>query len=51
MLDFVLWSFAMVLVPVALGLAWTLISRIADWIGLSLAQALKSAEKPRPLVL
>jgi hypothetical protein len=44
MLWLVLWSFELVLAPVALGLAWQLISWIGRRIGLGLVRAVEGAE-------
>ena len=49
MLDLVLWSFVIALTPVALGLAWKLISRVGDLIGLGLSRAFEDAKQWRPL--
>jgi hypothetical protein len=43
MVDLVFWSFVMVLMPVALGLAWKLISGVGNLIGLKLSRALEDA--------
>ena len=51
MIRLVLWSFVMALTPLALGLAWKLISGMGRLIGLRLARALEGAEpwrSPRP---
>jgi hypothetical protein len=45
----VLWSFVITLTPVALGLAWKLISGIGRLIGLRLARAFAGAEPWRSL--
>jgi hypothetical protein len=45
----VLWSFVITLTPVALGLAWKLISGIGRLIGLRLSRAFESAEQWRSL--
>ena len=51
MIRLVLWSFVMALTPVALGLAWKLISGMGRLIGLRFARAFEGAEQwrsPRP---
>jgi hypothetical protein len=49
MVDLVLWSFVLVLTPVALGLAWKLIYTVGDLIGLGLSRAFEGAEQGRSL--
>lgn len=49
MIDLVFWSFVIVLAPVALALAWSLISGVGDLIGLGLSRAFEGAEQRRPL--
>jgi hypothetical protein len=44
MVDLVYWSFVMALTPVALGLAWRLISDVGDRIGLGRSRAFEDAE-------
>jgi hypothetical protein len=48
-IELVLWSFVMALTPVALGLAWKLISGIGRLIGIGLSRAFESAEQWRSL--
>jgi hypothetical protein len=48
-LDLVLWSFVIALTPVALGLAWKLISGIGDRISLGPSRAFESVEQPSRL--
>jgi hypothetical protein len=49
--DLALWSFVIALTPGALGLAWKLISRVGDLIGLGLSRAFEDAQQWRPLRL
>lgn len=52
--NLVFWSFAVALTPIALGLAWKLISEIPHWIALGLSRVFEDAEPwgpPRPLNL
>ena len=49
MVDFVLWSFVIALTPVALGLAWKLVSGIGNWIGLVISGPFEKEEPWEPL--
>jgi hypothetical protein len=47
--NLVFWSFAVALTPVAMGLAWKLVSEIPHWIALGLSRAFEDAEPWGPL--
>jgi hypothetical protein len=41
----VFWSFVIALTPVALGLAWKLVSGIGNWIGLVISRPFEADEQ------
>ena len=45
MLDLVIWTFVLALVPLALGLAWSLISAVADFIRVRQTRSLEEAKQ------
>jgi hypothetical protein len=47
--DLVLWSFVIAMTPVALGLAWKLISGLGAWIGRGLSRAFEDVKQWRSL--
>jgi hypothetical protein len=49
MVDLVFWSFVVALTPVALGLAWKLVSGIGNWIGLVISRPFEDDEQWGPL--
>jgi hypothetical protein len=46
--ELVIWSFAVALAPVALGLAWKLVSGMGNWVGLGVSRAFESVEQRGP---
>ena len=44
MVNLVLWSFVVVLTPIALGSAWKLVSGILHWTALKVSRAFEEAE-------
>ena len=49
MVNLVLGSFVIALTPVALGLAWNLVSEIAHWIAFEVSRAFKGTEAAGPM--